>query len=201
MRSILSIATLLAFGLSGVAAEPTVKVAVYPPDINLETSRDRQTFVVQATFPDGLTRDVSAEAQIAFTNPALVKREGFAVVPLADGVTEMTVTAVGQTVKVPVKVVKAKEDRPISFKLDVMPVFLRSGCNSGSCHGAARGKDGFRVTPEIRPCHRDNMRPVAGNELADVAAKFVFVVRRDMVKFINRNQPVVELLDPEIGEA
>ncbi len=146
MRSILSIATLLAIGMSGAAAEPTVKVAVYPPDINLETSRDRQTFVVQATFPDGLTRDVSAEAQIAFTNPALVKREGFAVVPLADGVTEMTVTAIGQTVKVPVKVVKAKEDRPISFKLDVMPVFLRSGCNSGGCHGSARGKDGFRIS-------------------------------------------------------
>jgi len=41
---------------------------------------------------------------------------------------------------------EAKTDRPISFKLDVMPVFLRSGCNSGSCHGAARGKDGFRLS-------------------------------------------------------
>ena len=43
-----------------------------------------------------------------------------------------------------VKVVKAKEDRPISFKQDVMPVFMRSGCNAGSCHGAARGKEGER---------------------------------------------------------
>ena len=30
--------------------------------------------------------------------------------------------------------------------LDVMPVFTRAGCNSGSCHGAARGKDGFRIS-------------------------------------------------------
>ena len=133
MRSMIFAITLSAWTLSVASAQTPVKVAVYPPDINLETSRDRQTFVVQATFPDGLTRDVTADSQIAFTNPALVKREGFAVVPLADGVTEMTVTAVGQTVKVPVKVVKAKEDRPISFKLDVMPVFLRSGCNSGGC--------------------------------------------------------------------
>ena len=40
----------------------------------------------------------------------------------------------------------AAVDRPISFKLDVMPVFTRAGCNIGSCHGAAHGKDGFRIS-------------------------------------------------------
>src|SRR5438876_2812629 len=36
--------------------------------------------------------------------------------------------------------------RPVSFRLDVMPVFFRAGCNSGGCHGAARGKDGFHLS-------------------------------------------------------
>jgi hypothetical protein len=35
--------------------------------------------------------------------------------------------------------------RPVSFRLDVMPVFFRAGCNSGGCHGAASGKDGFHL--------------------------------------------------------
>jgi hypothetical protein len=35
--------------------------------------------------------------------------------------------------------------RPLSFRLDVMPVFFRAGCNSGGCHGAAAGKDGFHL--------------------------------------------------------
>ena len=48
--------------------------------------------------------------------------------------------------KIPVAVHQATEERPISFKLDVMPVFMRAGCNTGSCHGAARGKDGFRLS-------------------------------------------------------
>ncbi|MCA9165554.1 MAG: DUF1549 domain-containing protein, partial [Planctomycetales bacterium] len=34
----------------------------------------------------------------------------------------------------------------ISFKNDVMPVFMRGGCNAGDCHGAARGKDGFMLS-------------------------------------------------------
>jgi hypothetical protein len=125
---------------------PAQSIAVYPPDVNLETARDRQSFVVQLTQPDGLTRDVTAQCQVSFANPALVKLDKFTVYPVADGATEMTVAFGGQAVKVPVKVVKAKEDTPVSFKRDVMPVFLRAGCNVGGCHGAARGKDGFRLS-------------------------------------------------------
>ncbi len=33
-----------------------------------------------------------------------------------------------------------------SFKNDVVPVFMRGGCNAGDCHGAARGKDGFMLS-------------------------------------------------------
>jgi len=40
----------------------------------------------------------------------------------------------------------AAEDPGPSFRLDVMPIFMRSGCNTGGCHGAARGKDGFRLS-------------------------------------------------------
>ena len=33
-----------------------------------------------------------------------------------------------------------------SFRHDVMPVFFRAGCNSGTCHGSARGKDGYMLS-------------------------------------------------------
>lgn len=33
-----------------------------------------------------------------------------------------------------------------SFSLDVEPVFMRAGCNTGACHGSARGQDGFRLS-------------------------------------------------------
>ncbi|QJW93579.1 DUF1549 and DUF1553 domain-containing protein [Frigoriglobus tundricola] len=133
--------------LGGLCGEsPAQTIAVYPPDINLETARDRQSFVVQLTQPDGLTRDVTAQAQVTFADPTLVKLDAHYVRPVADGATEMSVTFGGQTVKIPVKVTKAKEDRAISFKQDVMPVFMRTGCNVGGCHGAARGKDGFRLS-------------------------------------------------------
>ncbi len=121
-------------------------VQVFPPDINLFSARGKQTLVVQAVYADGITRDVTAQAKITPANAVLVKIEKNAVLPIADGATELAVEFGGRTVKAPVKVKDAKVDRPISFKLDVMPVFMAAGCNQGSCHGAARGKDGFRLS-------------------------------------------------------
>lgn len=35
---------------------------------------------------------------------------------------------------------------PVSFKNDVMPIFMKSGCNAGDCHGSSRGQDGFTLS-------------------------------------------------------
>jgi hypothetical protein len=129
-----------------VRAEALATLEVFPPDIHVYTSRARQTFVVKATYADGLTRDVTAEAKASLANPALARLDRNIVYPLADGSTQLRVEFGGKTVAIPVKVKDAKADRPISFKLDIMPVFMKAGCNVGSCHGAARGKDGFRLS-------------------------------------------------------
>jgi hypothetical protein len=121
------------------------EVRVYPPELRLSSSRARQSFVVQLTRSDGVTRDLTGEARVSFARP-LAEARGNVVFPKADGETRMTVEAGGRTLEVPVTVQHAAEDRPISFKLDVMPIFLRAGCNTGTCHGAARGKDGFRIS-------------------------------------------------------
>src|SRR5208282_1754516 len=102
--------------------------------------------VVQATFVDGITRDVTNEASIHPADPKVLRRNGAVFYPAADGATSLTVAYGGKSVAVPVKVVQAALQPPISFRLDVMPVFMRSGCNTGSCHGSARGKDGFRIS-------------------------------------------------------
>lgn len=127
-------------------AQVTPGLAIFPPDVNLETARDTQSIVAKYTQPDGVTRDVTAQCRFELANAALAKMDGRSLKPLADGTTEMTVTFNGESRKVPVVVKDAKVDRPISFKLDVMPVFLRAGCNTGGCHGSARGKDGFRLS-------------------------------------------------------
>ena len=66
--------------------------------------------------------------------------------PRSDGAGQVTLNYQGHAATIDVRVENASADRPISFKLDVMPIFLRAGCNSGACHGSARGKDGFHLS-------------------------------------------------------
>lgn len=147
-KSFLTAALLAALTVSGALAQESAveSLRVFPAAVNLTTNKDRQLLVVQAVYTDGVTRDVSGKAQFTFANAALIRRDGATLFPVADGQTELKVEFGGKMLQVPVKVEKAAETRPISFKLDVMPVFMKAGCNSGSCHGAARGKDGFRLS-------------------------------------------------------
>jgi hypothetical protein len=144
-----SLVVLMIAGVSNPAAADgpiLANLQVFPPDIKLQTNRGRQSFVVQASNSDGITRDVTTEAKAVLANPALAKLDKNLLYPQADGTTELKIEFGGKTVAVAVNVKDAKVDRPISFKLDVMPVFMKAGCNQGSCHGAARGKDGFRLS-------------------------------------------------------
>jgi len=137
--------------LSANAADPVpatlADLKIFPSSIELNTKRDRQSVVVQATYSDGITRDATTQAAYTFAQPAIAKLDKSTVLPLADGATELKITFNNKTLVVPVKGHESGLRRlPISFKRDVMPVFMKGGCNAGSCHGAARGKDGFRLS-------------------------------------------------------
>jgi hypothetical protein len=143
----LGIALLLVIWAPARGQEPApVALNVYPPEVSLLTSRGQQTFVVQASYADGITRDVTDRAKASLANPALARLQKNVLTPAADGETQLVVEFGGKKATAPVKVKDAGKDRPISFKLDVMPIFMRAGCNQGGCHGAARGKDGFRLS-------------------------------------------------------
>ena len=128
------------------AEAPITRIDVYPPAIKLESMHDTQRFVVTATREDGVTLDVTTQATAALTTPGFARIEGNKLIPSADGETTLELTLAEHKASAPITVSNAGTARPISFHLDVMPVFLRAGCNTGSCHGAARGKDGFRLS-------------------------------------------------------
>lgn len=146
-RTLFSLAIVSLFTASAVANDAApASIIVAPADIHLSASRDRQSLIVQAVLPNGLTVDVTEQAQISVENEAFVRREGSTFYPVADGTTKVIVTHAGHSVDVPVTVQNGKVDPAVSFRLDVMPVFMKTSCNNGSCHGAARGKDGFRLS-------------------------------------------------------
>ena len=148
------VVTSIAVGSASAQEAAVDSLRVFPPQVTLFTNKSRQLVVVQAVYTDGITRDVSGQATWTLANPALVRREGNILFPAADGQTELKVEFGGKTLAVPVKVEKAAEARDISFKLDVMPIFMKSGCNSGSCHARP-------VAKTVSACRSSDTIPMA----------------------------------------
>ena len=144
--AVLAVSVLIGNSHSSAQEAQPVSITVSPADVNLSNVRDRQSILVQAVMANGLTFDVTDKAQMTVENEGLIKLEAHAAFPVADGSTKIAVTYAGHSVDVPVTVVNSSMEPPISFRLDVMPVFMKASCNNGSCHGAARGKDGFRLS-------------------------------------------------------
>jgi hypothetical protein len=66
--------------------------------------------------------------------------------PTSDGGGELKYTVAGLAGSIPVKVSGQKEKYEASFVRDVMPTMSKMGCNAGTCHGAAQGKNGFQLS-------------------------------------------------------
>ncbi|MBI2424321.1 MAG: DUF1553 domain-containing protein [Candidatus Hydrogenedentes bacterium] len=132
--------------VSGAFAAQAQTIAVYPPAAQLGNAEACQRLVVQQTRADGVTIDVTAQAQIVFKQEGIASWTDLQLRPVADGETEAVITLGDQQLTVPVKVSNAAVVNPMSFRNDMIPVIMRSGCNTGGCHGSASGKNGFRLS-------------------------------------------------------
>ena len=120
---------------------------VHPAGVHLRGPRARVQLVVSAA-PDGLpAQDVTREAEIESGSPGVVQiLPGGLLEPRGNGEARITVRWRGGSAEVPARVMGLDAPSPVSFRLEVVPVLARSGCNSGACHGAPPGKNGFRLS-------------------------------------------------------
>ncbi len=130
------------------AAEPVklVSLAVYPPAIQLDHKADWQRVVLVGTYSNGETRDLTAGAAISPGAEPLAVWDGHALRPVKNGEGAITLSVEGQTAGARLVVRGVEKERPISFRNDVIPVFMKAGCSTGACHGSAQGKNGFRLS-------------------------------------------------------
>lgn len=123
-----------------------VSLQIHPKQISLSTKEDFNSFVVVAKYADDVTRDVTKESTFSLSDENIVQLENHTLSPLKDGKATLKASFHNLNTELSIQVNNAQADRPVSFNLDVMPVFLKAGCNTGSCHGSARGQDRFMLS-------------------------------------------------------
>ncbi|MBI1916416.1 MAG: DUF1553 domain-containing protein [Planctomycetes bacterium] len=122
-----------------------VRIEATPPAVTLKNPFDYAQVILTGQLSTGdkvdVTRMVKVEApDIVQVSPAGLVR------PVADGAGQLRFRLDGQSVSVVVKVGGQKDKYPVSFVRDVMPAMSKLGCNAGTCHGAQKGKNGFKLS-------------------------------------------------------
>lgn len=119
---------------------------VEPARVTIEGPFAYAQLLVHATLDSGDVVDATRLAKLSLAGEAAEVYPTGLIQGRADGTASLSVTLHGQTASVPVEVRGMAANRPLSFVKDVNPVLSKLGCNQGTCHGAAQGKNGFKLS-------------------------------------------------------
>lgn len=122
-------------------------IAVLPESVALGYRGAIHTVLVEQRSNDSWTGDLTGSATFDSANPAVATVDAHGVITaIGDGETTITATVNGQSAATTVTVSGAGVPYTQSFRNHVQPVLFKMGCNTGACHGAAAGKNGFRLS-------------------------------------------------------
>ncbi len=125
---------------------PEIKaLKTHPESLTLEHARDGRRVLVSGQTKDEKWVDVTSWAVLKPTSEGVKVHEDGYIFPNAVGTAAIKVTVKNISTELPVTV-KSIDAPPVSFVRDVMPILSHAGCNNGTCHGAAKGKNGFKLS-------------------------------------------------------
>src|SRR5262245_53347987 len=126
----------------GGAGQPKTNV------LKLLVGDARQQLVATARLTNGTLRDLTrcVSYEVSPANIVEVTSNG-RVTPVADGHATITAkSAEGVAASVEVEVQHVGGSVPVNFPNQIVPIFTKSGCNGGGCHGKSAGQNGFRLS-------------------------------------------------------
>src|SRR5260221_3437264 len=136
----------IAVGLSSGALRAADELVVLPQTFALTGSAVRQPLVVEMRRGEDFVGEAGEGIEWSSSDPKIVEIKDGVATPIGNGTAKITAKVGSQTACAEVTV--ARNDRPVdvSFRNQVQSVLAKSGCNSGACHGAAAGKNGFKLS-------------------------------------------------------
>ncbi len=140
-------AAALLLSAAGVFAEEGARLAVQPAQLELRGADREHGVLVTLIGADGRQRDVTGRSKFASNSAQIVTVDAAGrCQAIGDGAAEIEVVCDGLVAKVPVIAAETARAGVPSFKQDIIPIFTKTGCNAGGCHGKLAGQNGFRLS-------------------------------------------------------
>jgi hypothetical protein len=136
-----------AAAVRATSPDPAGELVILPERTVLRGQGARQQLMIERRVDGSFVGPETGDAKFSSANAqvATVDETGL-VTAVGDGRAVLTATVEGRSITTVIEVERASAKYPVSFRNHVVPVLTKAGCNSGPCHGAAAGKNGFKLT-------------------------------------------------------
>lgn len=128
------------------ADSPPAALAVLPREIKLAGPEARQKLLVVRTEGTLVTEFIRSGTVWSTEDEGVARVVEGVVVPTGNGRTRIVVQVNGESAEATVNVERFDQLHAWSFRNHVQSALSKTGCNSGACHGAAAGKNGFKLS-------------------------------------------------------
>jgi hypothetical protein len=122
------------------------QLAVLPEKLVLTGPAARQRLLVQIRRGEDFVGQISGGIVWTSSDSKVVVVKDSIAVPTGNGSAKLMAKVGDRSVSIDVSVADFERPAHVSFRNEVQSVLAKSGCNSGACHGAAAGKNGFKLS-------------------------------------------------------
>lgn len=131
---------------AGASYAESTELKVFPEKIDL-SGRFESVQVIVSILDQSKQKDMTHESQYVIRDESIASVTATGqVIPLKTGETVLDIQNGELKQSIPVSVDYPDGSREIDFKEHILPIFTRNSCNSGPCHGKARGQNGFQLS-------------------------------------------------------
>ena len=120
----------------------------HPVSLTLQGANDRRQLLATGFYANDTREDLTHRVSYT-TEPSgvvSIDEKGW-VQPENNGLTTITARhKSGISAQLRVKVTDFDVEKPINFGNEIVPIFTKTGCNGGGCHGKSSGQNGFRLS-------------------------------------------------------
>lgn len=132
------------------AAAPVEKLQITPAKVVLRGKDSTQQLLVSGLSGTGSafrSADLTRDASYKSLQPEVATVDAAGIITaVGNGTATIVASAAGKEAKVVVEVSQADGVLPVTLENDIIPILTAHGCNSGPCHGKARGQNGFALS-------------------------------------------------------
>lgn len=122
------------------------KLQIQPPSLVFSSLGEIRRILVTGHTKNGERLDLSSSFEIKPDSSIIKINQNGSLQAIQEGKIELSISARGKKTVLPIKVRISSSKAKTTFLRDVMPVINKVGCTNGVCHGAAKGKNGFKLS-------------------------------------------------------